>query len=138
VLILYNQDVILAKHYLNDHDAGIYGGLNKIGNPVLSDPERQPGPLPRVVEAVAQSASGRILLSSAGILALLGGARCSSSPWRPGSWSGSCSVELQRRHPARVPRGVIGLALSLDNLLCSSSWPFMTVSSSRYSRSASC
>ncbi|HVH64127.1 MAG TPA: oligosaccharide flippase family protein [Candidatus Dormibacteraeota bacterium] len=26
VQILYNQDVILAKHYLTSHDAGIYGG----------------------------------------------------------------------------------------------------------------
>ena len=31
ILLLYNLDVILAKHYLGGHDAGIYGGLNKIG-----------------------------------------------------------------------------------------------------------
>ena len=31
IQILYNQDVILAEHYLNSHDGGIYGGLNKIG-----------------------------------------------------------------------------------------------------------
>src|SRR5207245_8320913 len=28
--IVYNQDVILAEHYLTLHDGGIYGGLNKI------------------------------------------------------------------------------------------------------------
>src|SRR6266568_3420676 len=31
VQILYNQDVILAEHYLSSHAGGIYGGLNKIG-----------------------------------------------------------------------------------------------------------
>ncbi|HEY8761962.1 MAG TPA: oligosaccharide flippase family protein, partial [Candidatus Dormibacteraeota bacterium] len=31
ILLLYNLDVILAKHYLGSHDAGIYGSLNKIG-----------------------------------------------------------------------------------------------------------
>src|SRR6195256_5571525 len=31
IQILYNQDVILAEHYLSSHDGGIYGGLNKIG-----------------------------------------------------------------------------------------------------------
>src|SRR5256884_8272945 len=31
VQILYNQDVILAEHYLSSHDGGIYGGLKKNG-----------------------------------------------------------------------------------------------------------
>src|SRR5205814_4732181 len=76
VLVLYNQDVILAKHYLSDHDAGIYGGLNKIGTILyfltLSVSQVL---FPRVVEAVAKEEHpGRILLSSAGILTLLGAA----------------------------------------------------------------
>src|SRR5258707_12500681 len=29
VQILYNQDVILAEHYLSSHAGGIYGGLHK-------------------------------------------------------------------------------------------------------------
>ncbi len=75
VLILYNQDVILAKHYLNDHDAGIYGGLNKIGTILFFLTLSVSQVLfPRVVEAVAtEQHPGRILLSSAGILSLLGG-----------------------------------------------------------------
>src|SRR6266700_5932399 len=74
VQILYNQDVILAEHYLSSHAGGIYGGLNKIGtilyfltlivSQVL---------FPRVVEAVAKEEHpGRILLYSAGLLTLLG------------------------------------------------------------------
>src|SRR6202162_3762218 len=31
IQVLYNQDVILAEHYLSGHAGGIYGGLNKIG-----------------------------------------------------------------------------------------------------------
>src|SRR5499427_8246623 len=74
VLILYNQDVILAKHFLSDHDAGIYGGLNKIGT-ILYFLTLSVNQLlfPRVVEAVAtEQHPGRILLSSAGILTALG------------------------------------------------------------------
>src|SRR5256885_868357 len=74
VQILYNQDVILAVHYLSGHDGGIYGGLNKIGTILyfltLSVSQVL---FPRVVEAVAKEQHpGRILLSSAGILTLLG------------------------------------------------------------------
>src|SRR4029077_7821186 len=74
VQILYNQDVILAEHFLSHHDGGIYGGLNKIGTILyfltLSVSQVL---FPRVVEAVAKAQHpGRILLSSAGILTALG------------------------------------------------------------------
>ena len=36
IQILYNQDVILAEHYLSSHEGGIYGGLNKIGTILFS------------------------------------------------------------------------------------------------------
>src|SRR5439155_1665987 len=74
VQILYNQDVILAEHYLNSHDGGIYGGLNKIGTILffLTLSVSQ-GLFPRVVEAVANDEHpGRILLWSAVILTALG------------------------------------------------------------------
>ena len=55
IQILYNQDVILAEHYLSSHDGGIYGGLNKIGTIMyfltLSVSQVL---FPRVVEAVAK------------------------------------------------------------------------------------
>src|SRR5207247_9771574 len=35
VQILYNQDVILAEHYLSSHAGGIYGGLRKNGHDTL-------------------------------------------------------------------------------------------------------
>src|SRR5437879_2977360 len=74
VQILYNQDVILAEHYLSAHEGGIYGGLNKIGTILyfltLSVSQVL---FPRVVEAVAKEEHpGRILLTSAGILSVLG------------------------------------------------------------------
>ena len=74
VQILYNQDVILAEHYLSSHDGGIYGGLNKIGTILFFLTLSVSQVLfPRVVEAVAKEQHpGRILLSSAGILAALG------------------------------------------------------------------
>src|SRR2546423_10291540 len=74
VQILYNQDVILAEHYLPAHDGGIYGGLNKIGTILFFLTLSVSQVLfPRVVEAVAKEEHpGRLLLSSAGLLTLLG------------------------------------------------------------------
>ena len=74
VILLFNLDVVLAKHYLREHDAGIYGGLNKIGTIVyyltLSVSQVL---FPRVVEAVHRNAHpGRLLLMSAGIMSALG------------------------------------------------------------------
>ena len=120
VLILYNQDVILAKHYLSDHDAGIYGGLNKIGTIVyfltLSVSQVL---FPRVVEAVAREENpGRILLSSAGILSALGAGALLVFAVVPGLVVGVLfGPSFRDAIPLVFPVGLIGLALSLDNLL---------------------
>jgi O-antigen/teichoic acid export membrane protein len=120
VLILYNQDVILAKHYLNDHDAGIYGGLNKIGTILyfltLSVSQVL---FPRVVEAVAREQHpGRILLSSAAILTALGAGALLVFAAVPGLVVGVLfGSSFRDAIPLVLPVGVIGLALALDNLL---------------------
>ena len=120
VLILYNQDVILAKHYLSDHDAGIYGGLNKIGTILyfltLSVSQVL---FPRVVEAVAKEQNpGRILLSSAGILTALGACALLVFAVAPGLVVGVLfGPSFRDAVPLVFPVGLIGLALSLDNLL---------------------
>jgi O-antigen/teichoic acid export membrane protein len=120
VLILYNQDVILAKHYLSDHDAGIYGGLNKIGTILyfltLSVSQVL---FPRVVEAVAKEQHpGRILLSSAGILCALGAGALLVFAVVPGLVVGVLfGPSFHDAIPFVFPVGVIGLALSLNNLL---------------------
>jgi len=120
VLILYNQDVILAKHFLSDHDAGIYGGLNKIGTILyfltLSVSQVL---FPRVVEAVAKEQHpGRILLSSAGILAALGAGALLVFAVVPGLVVGVLfGPRFSDAIPLVFPVGLIGLALSLDNLL---------------------
>jgi O-antigen/teichoic acid export membrane protein len=120
VLVLYNQDVILAKHYLSDHDAGIYGGLNKIGTILyfltLSVSQVL---FPRVVEAVAKEEHpGRILLSSAGILTALGAGALLVFAVAPGLVVGILfGPSFRDAIPLVFPVGLIGLALSLDNLL---------------------
>src|SRR5207247_7111206 len=120
VLVLYNQDVILAKHYLSDHDAGIYGGLNKIGTILyfltLSVSQVL---FPRVVEAVAKEQHpGRILLSSAGILTALGAGALLVFAVVPGLVVGILfGPSFRDAIPLVFPVGLIGLALSLDNLL---------------------
>jgi len=120
VLVLYNQDVILAKHYLSDHDAGIYGGLNKIGTILyfltLSVSQVL---FPRVVEAVAKEQHpGRILLSSAGILSALGAGALLVFAVVPGLVVGILfGPSFSDATPLVFPVGVIGLALALDNLL---------------------
>jgi len=120
VQILYNQDVILAEHYLSLHDGGIYGGLNKIGTILyfltLSVSQVL---FPRVVEAVAKGHHpGRILLSSAGILAALGAGALLVFAVAPGLVVGILfGPSFRDAIPLVFPVGVIGLALSLDNLL---------------------
>ena len=120
VQILYNQDVILAEHYLSSHAGGIYGGLNKIGTILyfltLSVSQVL---FPRVVEAVAKEEHpGRILLYSAGILTLLGACALVVFGVLPGL---VVKVLFGPTFSDAVPYvfavGVIGLALSLNNLL---------------------
>jgi len=118
--VLYNQDVILAEHYLSQHDGGIYGGLNKIGTILyfltLSVSQVL---FPRVVEAVAKAQHpGRILLSSAGILTALGAGALLVFAAAPGLVVGVLfGPSFRDAIPLVLPVGVIGLALSLDNLL---------------------
>src|SRR6266480_3543996 len=120
VQILYNQDVILAEHFLSSHDGGIYGGLNKIGTIMyfltLSVSQVL---FPRVVEAVAKGENpGRILLSSAGILTALGAGALLVFGVVPGLVVGILfGPSFRDAIPLVFPVGVIGLALSLDNLL---------------------
>ncbi|MGH7762935.1 MAG: lipopolysaccharide biosynthesis protein, partial [Candidatus Dormibacteraceae bacterium] len=120
VQILYNQDVILAEHYLNSHDGGIYGGLNKIGTILYFLTISVSQVLfPRVVEAVAKEQHpGRLLLASAGILSALGAGALivfAAVPWLVvGVLFGP---SFRDATPYVLPVGVIGLALSLDNLL---------------------
>ncbi len=120
VQILYNQDVILAEHYLNSHFGGIYGGLNKIGTILyfltLSVSQVL---FPRVVEAVAKEQHpGRILLYSAGILTLLGAGALLVFGVFPGLVVGILfGPTFKDAVPYVFLVGVIGLALSLNNLL---------------------
>ena len=120
VQILYNQDVILAEHFLNHHDGGIYGGLNKIGTILFFLTLSVSQVLfPRVVEAVAKEQHpGRILLSSAGILTALGAGALLVFAAAPGLVVGILfGPSFRDAIPLVFPVGVIGLALSLDNLL---------------------
>jgi len=120
VQVLYNQDVILAEHYLSSHAGGIYGGLNKIGTILyfltLSVSQVL---FPRVVEAVAKEQHpGRILLYSAGILTLLGACALIVFGVVPGLVVGILfGPTFRDAVPYVFAVGVIGLALSLDNLL---------------------
>ena len=120
VQILYNQDVILAEHYLNSHFGGIYGGLNKIGTILFFLTLSVSQVLfPRVVEAVAKEEHpGRILLSSAGILTALGAGALLVFGVVPNLVVGILfGPTFKDAVPYVFPVGVIGLALSLDNLL---------------------
>ena len=120
VQILYNQDVILAEHYLTSHAGGIYGGLNKIGTILFFLTLSVSQVLfPRVVEAVAKEQHpGRILLSSAGILTALGSCALLVFGIVPGLVVGILfGPGFHDAIPFVFAVGVIGLALSLNNLL---------------------
>ena len=120
ILLLYNLDVILAKHYLGSHDAGIYGSLNKIGTILyfltLSVSQVL---FPRVVEALANNDHpGRLLGVSAGIMGLLGAGALLVFGVLPGLvvrvlFGGAFS---DAQHYIFLV-GLIGLSLSLNNLL---------------------
>jgi O-antigen/teichoic acid export membrane protein len=120
IQVLYNQDVILAEHFLSGHSGGIYGGLNKIGTILFFLTLSVSQVLfPRVVEAVAKEEHpGRILLSSAGILTALGAGALLVFAVVP-----KLVVDVlfgptfSDAIPYVLPVGVIGLALALNNLL---------------------
>jgi O-antigen/teichoic acid export membrane protein len=120
VQILYNQDVILAEHFLNGHDGGIYGGLNKIGTILFFLTLSVSQVLfPRVVEAVAKEEHpGRILLASAGILSALGAGALLVFAVASGLVVGILfGPSFRDAVPFVFAVGLIGLALSLNNLL---------------------
>jgi O-antigen/teichoic acid export membrane protein len=120
IQILYNQDVILAEHFLSSHEGGIYGGLNKIGTILFFLTLSVSQVLfPRVVEAVAKEQHpGRILLSSAGILTALAACALFVFAVVPGLVVGILfGPAFRDATPYVFAVGVIGLALALDNLL---------------------
>jgi O-antigen/teichoic acid export membrane protein len=120
IQVLYNQDVILAEHFLSGHNGGIYGGLNKIGTILFFLTLSVSQVLfPRVVEAVAKEQHpGRILLTSAGILTALGAGALLVFAVVPGLVVGVLfGPSFRDATPYVLAVGVIGLALALDNLL---------------------
>ena len=120
IQILYNQDVILAEHFLSGHEGGIYGGLNKIGTILFFLTLSVSQVLfPRVVEAVAKEQHpGRILLSSAGILTALAAGALLVFAVVPGLVVAILfGPGFRDATPYVFAVGVIGLALALDNLL---------------------
>jgi O-antigen/teichoic acid export membrane protein len=120
IQILYNQDVILAEHFLSSHEGGIYGGLNKIGTILFFLTLSVSQVLfPRVVEAVAKEQHpGRILLSSAGILTALAAGALLVFAVVPGLVVGILfGPAFRDATPYVFLVGLIGLALALDNLL---------------------
>ena len=120
ILLLYNLDVLLAKHYLTLHDAGIYGSLNKIGTILyfLTVSVSQVM-FPRVVEALASNNHpGRLLGVSAALMGLLGAGALLVFGLLPGlvvRLLFGASFGDGQNYVFLI--GVIGLALSLSNLL---------------------
>jgi len=120
IQLLFNQDVVLAEHYLPGHDGGIYGGLNKIGTVVFYLTLSVSQVLfPRVVDAIVRRQHpGRLLLLSVGIVSSLGAFALLVFALAPGLvvnvlyGSGFRDAE-----PFVLAVGVIGLAISLDNIL---------------------
>ena len=120
IMLLYNLDVILAKHYLSPHDGGIYGSLNKIGTILYFLTLSVSQVLyPRVVEALMRNNHpGRLVAYSAGIVGVLGAGALLVFGVVPGL------VVRLLFGPSFIDAetyiflvGVIGLALSLNNLL---------------------
>ena len=120
ILLLYNLDVILAKHYLGATGAGLYGGLNKVETILyfltLSVSQVM---FPRVVEAIAHDHHpGRLLLLSAGIMSAMGAGALLVFGVAPRLVVGILfGKSFLGASPFIFEVGVIGLALSLNNLL---------------------
>jgi O-antigen/teichoic acid export membrane protein len=120
VILLYNLDVVLAKHFLSSHGAGIYGGLNKIGFILYALTLSVSQVLfPRVVEAVTTGRHpGLLLLLSGSLISLLGLFALLVFGLAPGLvvkvLFGPAFRDAQ---PYVLLMGCWGLALSLGNLL---------------------
>lgn len=120
ILLLYNLDVVLAKHYLPPHEAGIYGGLNKIGTIIYYGTLSVSQVLfPRVVEAIATKRHpARLLVLSGGLLSMLGLCAIVVFGVAPGLVVNVLfSAAFRDAQPYILAVGFIGLGLSLCNLL---------------------
>ena len=120
IILLYNLDVVLAAHYLDKYDAGIYGSLNKIEVIIYYGTLSVSQVLfPRVVEAIAtRRHPARLLLLSAGLMATLGlGAVFVFGVTRGLIAALLFGSQFSAAQPYVLAVGFIGLGLSLDNLL---------------------
>lgn len=120
IILLYNLDVVLAAHYLGKYDAGIYGSLNKIEVIIYYGTLSVSQVLfPRVVEAVATNRHPvRLLLLSGGLMAVLGlGAVIAFGVTQGLVASLLFGPQFEAAQPYVLAVGLIGLGLSLDNLL---------------------
>jgi O-antigen/teichoic acid export membrane protein len=120
ISLLYNADVVLAKHFLGEYEAGIYGSLNKIGTILFYGTLSVSQVLfPRVLEAVAKRHHpGRLLLLSAGLMSLLG--LCAILVFAVASGLVVAVLygsKYQAAQPFMLAVGFIGLGWSLNNLL---------------------
>jgi O-antigen/teichoic acid export membrane protein len=120
VILLYNLDVVLAKHFLDPHSAGIYGGLNKIGFILYALTLSVSQVLfPRVVEAVSSGRHpGLLLLLSSALMSLMGFCALAVFGLAPGLVVRVLfGPSFQDAQPYVLLMGVWGLSLSLANLL---------------------
>jgi O-antigen/teichoic acid export membrane protein len=120
IQLLFNQDVVLAGHYLPSHDAGIYGGLNKIATiPFYVTLGVSQVLFPRVVDAVTRKQNpSRLLVSSAAILSSLGLGALLVFAVAPGLVvTVLYGPTFRDAAPFVLAVGLIGLALSLNNML---------------------
>jgi O-antigen/teichoic acid export membrane protein len=120
IMLLYNLDVVLGEHYLNKFDGGIYGSLNKIEVIVYYGTLSVSQVLfPRVVEAIAtRRHPARLLLLSAALMAAMGlGAVVVFGLTRGLIASLLFGSAFSAAQPFVLVMGLIGLGLSLDNLL---------------------
>ena len=120
VILLYNLDVVLAKHFLSPQSAGIYGGLNKIGFILYALTLSVSQVLfPRVVEAVTtRRHPGLLLLLSGALMSLLGLFVLLVFGLAPGLVVRVLfGPAFQAAQPFVLLMGCWGLALSLGNLL---------------------
>ena len=120
IMLLYTLDVVLAEHYLNKFDGGIYGSLNKIEVIIYYGTLSVSQVLfPRVVEAIAtRRHPARLLLLSAGLMTVLGLGAVVVFGLTGGLVASLLfGSKFSAAQPYVLTMGLIGLGLSLDNLL---------------------
>jgi O-antigen/teichoic acid export membrane protein len=120
IMLLYTLDVVLAEHYLDKFDGGIYGSLNKIEVIIYYGTLSVSQVLfPRVVEAIAtRRHPARLLLLSAGLMTVLGLGAVAVFGLTGGLVAALLfGSKFSAAQPYVLTMGLIGLGLSLDNLL---------------------